>query len=151
MKQKRQNAILHIINSKAVFTQEELLELLNKQGFNTTQATVSRDIKELDIKKVAYSGSRKKYATSRSANVVSDSYIKVLATSVISIDSAENIVVIKTVPGMAMAVAAAIDAMSIEGIVGCIAGDDTLFIAIKHSSMVDRIIGEIKDATKHAY
>lgn len=151
MKQKRQNTILNIINKRAVETQEELLKLLMEQGFNTTQATISRDIKELNIRKASYDGNKKKYVAFKKNNEKSDSYIQVMTSCVISIDSAENIIVIKTVPGMAMAVGAAIDTMNIDGIVGCIAGDDTLFLAIKYSSMVVKIMGEIKNATKYAH
>lgn len=151
MKRKRQNAILQIINDNAVYTQEELLDLLVKQGFAATQATVSRDIKELAISKVTSAGGKKKYAAAQKNNVADDSYRQVLATCIVSIDSAENIIVVKTVPGMAMAVGAAIDTMNIHGIVGCIAGDDTLFLAIRHGSMVDKIMGDLKNVTKHAH
>ena len=151
MKRKRQNAILQIINDNAVYTQEELLDLLVKQGFAATQATVSRDIKELAISKVTSAGGKKKYAAAQKNNAADDSYRQVLATCIVSIDSAENIIVVKTVPGMAMAVGAAIDTMNIHGIVGCIAGDDTLFLAIRHGSMVDKIMGDLKNVTKHAH
>lgn len=151
MKQKRQNAILQIIKNNAVYTQEELLDLLNKQGFFATQATVSRDIRELAISKVKVPGGKKKYTATITNNAAPDSYRQVLASCIVSIDSAENIIVVKTVPGMAMAVGAAIDTMNIESIVGCIAGDDTLFLAIKHSSMVDKIMGDLKNVTKHAH
>lgn len=151
MKQKRQKAILNIINTNAVETQEELLARLIQQGFNTTQATVSRDIRELSIAKVIYEGNKRRYVAGKKVSEKNDSYIQVMSSCIVSIDSAENIIVIKTVPGMAMAVGAAIDSMNIEGIVGCIAGDDTLFLAIRHSSMVVKIMGEIKNVTKHAY
>ncbi len=151
MKKKRQNAILDIINSKAVYTQDELLNLLVNKGFDTTQTTVSRDIKELGVEKVLSPDGRKKYAIKKTGSASPSSYMQVMASCIVSIDSAENIIVVKTASGMAMAVGAAIDAMNISGIVGCIAGDDTLFLAIKHNSMVDKIIGELKNATKYAY
>ncbi|MGN0436723.1 MAG: arginine repressor [Wujia sp.] len=151
MKKQRQKAIVKIINENIVETQEELLALLRASGFDATQATISRDIRELAITKVNYDGSRKRYAVGFQDNEKTDSYRQVLSSCISSVDSAENIIVVKTVSGMAMAVGAALDAMNIDGIVGCIAGDDTLFLAIRHRSMVDRIIGDIRNVTKHAY
>lgn len=152
MKQKRQNAIIDIISSKNIETQDELLECLREQGFDTTQATVSRDIRELKVEKISYNGNKHKYIV-RTADVngTDESYRRVLGSCIISMDYAENIIVVKTVSGMAMAVGAAIDSMKIEEIMGCIAGDDTLFLAIKHSSHADKIIGDIKNVTKYAY
>lgn len=151
MKQQRQSAIISIINNNAVETQEELLEKLIECGFNTTQATVSRDIRELSIGKVSDGRGRKKYAVLAKKTENHESYRQVLENSVLSIDAAENIIVIKTVSGMAMAVGAAVDSMKIDEIVGCIAGDDTLFLAIRHSSQVEEIMGDLKNVTKYAY
>lgn len=151
MKTQRQRAIVKIINENIVETQEDLLALLKEGGYDTTQATISRDIRELAITKVACEGGRKKYAVGFRENEKNDSYRQVLSSCISSVDSAENIIVVKTVSGMAMAVGAAIDAMNIDGIVGCIAGDDTLFLAIRHRNMVDRIIGDLRNVTKHAY
>lgn len=153
MKQARQREIVRIINEYAIETQEELMAKLSAQGVVTTQATISRDIRELNLKKVTYDGNKRRYvvgnASADTANT--GSYAQVLENCIVSLEQAENIIVVKTVSGMAMAVGAAFDKLDIDGIVGCIAGDDTLFVAIKHSQMADKIIGEIKHVAKYAY
>lgn len=145
MKSQRQEAIVNLINNNSIETQEELLNLLTKSGFNTTQATVSRDIRELNVTKITYDGNKHKYVVGKISDTAgSKSYRHVLGNCIISIDYAENIVVVKTVAGMAMAVAAAIDGLSIDDIVGSIAGDDTIFLAIRHSNLAEKVIGDIK-------
>lgn len=145
MKNQRQEAIINLINNHAIETQEELATLLNEQGFNTTQATISRDIRELKLTKIACEGNKHKYIVATGdTKDNSDSYRHVLATGIVSIDHSENIIVIKTVSGMAMAVGAAIDSLTIEEIMGCIAGDDTLFLAIKHKNLAISVIEKIK-------
>lgn len=152
MKNERQRMIVQLINNNAIETQEELLERLKAQGINTTQATISRDIRELDIHKMTYDRNKHKYVVGQEQpSATHGSYKQVLESSIISIDSAENIVVVKTVSGMAMAVGAAIDNLKLNGIVGCIAGDDTLFLAVKRVGMTEAIIGEIKHVTKFTY
>ena len=155
MKRNRQEVIKSIISTHNVETQEELLILLNKEGFNTTQATISRDIKELNLKKTSYDGGRKKYtlkSNSKDVDVNDDaSYTQVLKNSLISVEYSENIIVIKTVAGMAMAVGASVDRLNISEIMGCIAGDDTLFIAIRDKNMAEKVIGEINDVIKFAH
>lgn len=152
MKTNRQDAIKRIITEQNVETQDELLLLLNKEGFNTTQATISRDIRALNLKKVTYDGNKRKYVLGgKGDNVDDSSYNNILKNSITSIDYSENIIVIKTVSGMAMAVAASIDRLAIEEILGCIAGDDTIFLAIKHSNYAKKIIGEIENVIKYAY
>ena len=132
MKTRRQSKILELIQKNEVETQEELLNYLLKEGFAVTQATVSRDIREMKLTKVAISGNRQKYAVlNDSVENLSQKYIRVLRDGFISMNMAQNILVIKTVQGMAMAVAAAIDAMRFPEIVGCIAGDDTIMAAIR--------------------
>ena len=154
MKRNRQEVIKNIISTHNVETQEELLTLLNKEGFNTTQATVSRDIRELNLKKISYDGG-KKYAIKNNPKDVEAnddaSYIQVLKNSLISMEHSENIIVIKTVAGMAMAVGASVDRLNIREIMGCIAGDDTLFIAISDKNMAEKVIGEINDVIKFAH
>ena len=154
MKRNRQEFIKNIISTHNVETQEELLTLLNKEGFNTTQATVSRDIRELNLKKISYEGG-KKYAIKNNPKDVEAnddaSYIQVLKNSLISMEHSENIIVIKTVAGMAMAVGASVDRLNIREIMGCIAGDDTLFIAIRDKNMAEKVIGEINDVIKFAH
>lgn len=131
MKYDRHSKIIEIISSKDIETQDELAEELNKAGYNVTQATVSRDIRELQLTKMAVNG-RQKYVTFRNREPVSgDKYVRVLCEGFVSMDMAQNILVIKTVSGMAMAVAAALDAMEWNEIVGTIAGDDTIMCAIK--------------------
>ena len=131
MKQKRQEAIVNLINNNSIETQEELLSLLTKSGINTTQATVSRDIRELKLIKVN-SGSKQKYvAISKGEPVMQEKYNRILKDGFVSVDMAQNILVIKTVSGMAMAVAAALDAMEFNEIVGTIAGDDTIMCAVR--------------------
>ena len=132
MKVSRHAKIVELISQYDVETQEELAELLKKEGFKVTQATVSRDIRELKLTKVAMSNGRQKYAALTEANEdLSEKYTRVFRDAFVSMDMAQNILVIKTVSGMAMAVAAAIDAMHLHEIVGCIAGDDTIMCAVR--------------------
>ena len=124
MKTKRQTKMLELIKKHDIETQEELSDYLQKEGYQVTQATVSRDIRELKLTKVAMSNGRQKYAALTEANEdLSEKYTRVFRDAFVSMDMAQNILVIKTVSGMAMAVAAAIDAMHLHEIVGCIAGD----------------------------
>ncbi|MCC8142341.1 MAG: arginine repressor [Lachnospiraceae bacterium] len=132
MKEKRHAKILELIRTVDVGTQEELCELLNREGFPTTQATVSRDIKELKLTKVSAQGGGKKYILlSDTGEEMNEKYNRVFIDGVVSIDMAQNILVIRTVSGMAMAVAAAIDSMNCHEIVGSIAGDDTIMCAVR--------------------
>ncbi|MDO5522378.1 MAG: arginine repressor [bacterium] len=132
MKVGRQSKIIELISKYDVETQEELADRLNAAGYNVTQATISRDIRELKLTKVATNGGRQKYIVLQTQESgLYDKYVRVLRDGYISMDMAMNIIVIKTVPGMAMAVAAALDHLNINGIVGCIAGDDTIMCAIK--------------------
>lgn len=132
MKLSRQSKILELINKYDVETQEELADWLMKEGYNVTQATVSRDIRELKLTKVALDGGRQKYIALQKAEPgLGEKYTRVLRDGFISMDMAQNILVIRTVSGMAMAVAAALDALQINSILGCIAGDDTIFCAIR--------------------
>lgn len=132
MKSERQNAILDIITKNDIETQEELLDILKDVGYNVTQATVSRDIRELKLTKIATENGIQKYISMRGSDAGnSDKYLRVLHDGLISIETAQNILVLKTVSGMAMAVAAALDSLRLEGVVGCIAGDDTIFCAVR--------------------
>ena len=132
MKAKRQSKLLELIQKTEIETQEELLHHLLKEGFAVTQATVSRDIRELKLTKIAISGGRQKYAVlNESTEVLSEKYIRVLKDGFLSMDMAQNILVIKTVSGMAGAVCASLDAMNLREIVGSIAGDDTIMCAIR--------------------
>ena len=132
MKTKRQTKMLELIKKHNIETQEELSDYLQTEGYQVTQATVSRDIRELKLTKVAMSNGRQKYAALTEANEdLSEKYTRVFRDAFVSMDMAQNILVIKTVSGMAMAVAAAIDAMHLHEIVGCIAGDDTIMCAVR--------------------
>lgn len=132
MKISRQSKIIELINKYDIETQEELADRLMKDGYNVTQATVSRDIRELKLTKVAVDGGRQKYIVLQKTEPgMSEKYTRVLRDGFVSMDMAQNIMVVKTVPGMAMAVAAALDALQLNSIVGCIAGDDTVLCAIR--------------------
>ena len=132
MKISRQSKIIELISKYDIVTQEDLAERLMKDGYNVTQATVSRDIRELKLTKVAVDGGRQKYIVLQKTEPgMSEKYTRVLRDGFVSMDMAQNIMVVKTVPGMAMAVAAALDALQMNSIVGCIAGDDTVMCAIR--------------------
>lgn len=132
MKTNRQSKIIEIIQKNEVETQDELSALLEKDGFRVTQATVSRDIRELKLTKIPTAGGRQKYAVITDApENLSKKYERVLREGFLSMDMAQNLLVIKTVSGMASAVCAAIDAMKMREIVGSIAGDDTIMCAIR--------------------
>lgn len=132
MKIERHTKIVELISKYDIETQEELAEKLNQAGFNVTQATVSRDIRELKLTKVAVDGNKQKYVVLQAQEGwMSEKYIRVLKDGFVSMAMAQNILVVKTVSGMAMAVAAALDAMQFSELVGCIAGDDTIMCAIR--------------------
>lgn len=132
MKKSRQGKVIEIIERYDVETQEELAEYLRKEGFQVTQATVSRDIRELKLTKMPTGKGRQKYVILKQEDShMGDKYIRVLRDGFASMDSAQNILVMKTVSGMAMAVAAAVDALKFKEVVGCIAGDDTIMIAVR--------------------
>lgn len=132
MKVSRHAKIIELISQNDIETQEELAEYLNSAGFKVTQATVSRDIRDLKLTKVSVSGGRQKYVILKAKeDGMSEKYIRVLKDGYVSMDMAQNILVIKTVSGMAMAVAAAVDAMKWKEVVGCIAGDDTIMCAVR--------------------
>lgn len=139
MKVNRHAKIIELINKYHIETQEELAEYLNREGFKVTQATVSRDIRDLKLTKIPSENGKQRYALHQHhESAMSEKYIRVLREGYLSMDMAQNILVIKTVSGMAMAVAAALDAIHFGEIVGCIAGDDTIMCAIR--SVDDTII-----------
>ncbi len=148
MKNYRHQKIMEIIRSNEVETQEELAGLLGEAGFNVTQATVSRDIRQLNLRKVPASSGRQCYAPSAERETFDgDRLVGILKAGYVSMEAASNILVIKTVSGMAMAVAAAIDAMSIPKMVGCIAGDDTIMCAIRSCEDVPDVMETIRSLT----
>ena len=145
MKSKRHTRILELIQLHEISTQEELSDYLKAEGYQVTQATVSRDIRELKLTKVAMKSGRQKYAAWETAGEeLSEKYIRVLRDGFVSMDMAQNILVIKTVPGMAMAVAAALDALNISEIVGSIAGDDTIMCAIRSADDTVAVMERLK-------
>ena len=132
MKKNRHDKIIELINSHVVETQEQLASLLKESGYDVTQATVSRDIRQMKLTKQVTEDGRQKYVyTTADPEVMHDKYVNVLRAGFVSVDVAGNLLVIKSVSGMAMALATAIDALDIPEVVGCIAGDDTIFVAIK--------------------
>ncbi|GAA0795760.1 arginine repressor [Clostridium sp. AF19-22AC] len=145
MKVSRHAKIIELISQNDIETQEELAERLNNAGFKVTQATVSRDIRDLKLTKVSVDGGKQKYVVLRpEEDGMSEKYIRVLKDGYISMDMAQNILVIKTVSGMAMAVAAAIDAMKWKEVVGCIAGDDTIMCAIRSVDETVAVMDKIR-------
>lgn len=144
MKKLRHQRIKELISNNEIETQEELARLLNAEGFSVTQATVSRDIRDLSLTKIPKKNGGFKYAILvESEHYLSDKYLRVLKDGFLSMETAQNILVVKTVSGMAMAVAAAIDAMHLERIVGSIAGDDTIMMAIKTNQDAQKVYSEI--------
>ena len=138
MKLERHSKIVELIGKYEIDTQEELAERLKEAGFAVTQATVSRDIRELRLTKVASENGRQRYTVHHAREEFNDKYIRILRDGFLSMDMAQNILVIKTVSGMAMAVAAALDAIHFHEVVGCIAGDDTIMCAVR--SIDDTIV-----------
>lgn len=132
MKVNRHVKIVELVNKYDIETQEELADRLREEGFQITQATVSRDIRDLKLTKVPTDDGRQKYVVMKATeNALRDKYIRILKDGFVSMDMAMNILVIKTVSGMAMAVGAAIDEMQWHEVVGCIAGDDTIMCAVR--------------------
>lgn len=149
MKYSRHSKILDLIEQFEIETQEELAKRLNVEGYKVTQATVSRDIKELRLIKVLTKTGHYKYATIKQQDQgMSERYTKVFRDSVINIDHAGNMIVIKTLPGAGQAAAAALDALDMNQIVGTLAGDDTIFLVIRHVEEIDAVIQVFVDMTK---
>ena len=145
MKIERHAKIVDLIHKYEIETQDELAELLNKEGFRVTQATVSRDIRELKLTKISLPGGKQKYALMQEHGIgMNEKYLRILKVGFSSMVMAQNILVIKTVSGMAMAVAAALDAMHWAEIAGCIAGDDTIMCAIRSADDTLIVMEKIK-------
>ncbi len=145
MKAKRHSKILEIIQAHYVETQEELLKLLKNEGFEATQATVSRDIKELRLQKTQSKDGKYYYATK--LNIKSNektSFNSLFSSTVLHVDYAGNMIILKTTSGMAQGVCVTIDNLEWSGIVGTIAGDDTIFIVARNSSVAITIANQFK-------
>jgi len=139
MKTKRQAKILELIKKNNIETQEELSDYLEREGYQVTQATVSRDIRELKLTKVAVNGGRQKYvALMEASEDLSEKYTRVFRDGFVSMDMAQNILVIKTVSGMAL------DAMHLHEVVGCIAGDDTIMCAVRSVQETVEVMGRLR-------
>ncbi len=145
MKSARQSKIIELIEEYDIMTQEELSELLSKAGFQNTQATISRDIRELKLTKVTTASGKPRYALQQPQDMdIWKKYRQVLAAGILTMEASENLIVIKTVSGVAMAVAAALDHLDINGLMGCIAGDDTIIAVARSKDMSDRVIANIE-------
>ena len=145
MKINRHAKIVELVNKYHIETQEELADRLNQEGYKVTQATVSRDIRDSKLTKVQTEAGRQKYAVlQKSESKLTEKYGRILRDGFISMDVAQNILVIKTVSGMAMAVAAAIDDMNWHEVVGCIAGDDTIMCAIRTIEDVELVMEKFR-------
>ena len=145
MKSRRHAKILELIRDNHIDTQEELLKKLREDGFDVTQATVSRDIKELRLVKTLSNDGRYKYSTGKDTGKnISSKFYSLFSDSAVSVDCAKNIVVIKTLTGMAQAVCAAMDTMSWNGVAGTLAGDDTIFIVCKEDYLAAQLSEELK-------
>lgn len=150
MKSNRQNAIIDIIENNDIETQEELIGLLAEKGFSVTQATVSRDIRELKLIKVTGKLGKYKYIVPAQSNDDGQHvYIAAFAASIKSVEFAMNLVIIKTYPGLANAVAANIDAQDEFKIVGCVAGDDTIFAATRSPEDARDVCDKIKQSLRN--
>ncbi|MBO6130050.1 MAG: arginine repressor [Pseudobutyrivibrio sp.] len=145
MKVARQAKILELIVKNEIGTQEELTARLEEAGFNATQATISRDIREMKLTKVADGAGKLRYVAFRSTEEdMNEKYIRIFLDGFLSMDNAGNILVVKTVSGMAMAVAAALDHMDLPEIVGSIAGDDTIMCAVRTIDDTIALMGKLK-------
>jgi transcriptional regulator of arginine metabolism len=146
MKKDRHKKILEIISDNVIETQEELSDMLFKAGYEVTQATVSRDIRELGIMKVSVDNRTQRYVSVIGSEYgINNRLLSVLKTGYISSQAAGNLIVIKTAVGMAMAVAAAVDSLKMSEVIGCIAGDDTIFCAIKNLEDVNTVMNKFDE------
>ena len=148
MKVSRQERMIEIIRKYEVGTQEELAERLREAGFSVTQARVSRDIRELKLSKVPTAEGGQKYVVlEQEEGQQGDRFIRVLRDAFSSMEAAQNLLVVRTVSGMAMAAAAALDALKFPEVVGCIAGDDTIFVATHTLEEARALMDKIESVT----
>jgi transcriptional regulator of arginine metabolism len=146
-KSRRQQKMIELVNLYEIETQEELADYLRKAGFHVTQATISRDIRELKLSKVNSHAGKQKYVAVRDiGNMMNDKLVRVLAEGYLESAHVPKIIAVRTMSGMAMAVAAALDAMSLKGFIGCVAGDDTVFCALSSDADENAIIAQIEEA-----
>ena len=145
VKKRRLDKILEFIKNNEVETQGELAQMLRDSGFKVTQGTVSRDVRELGLTKTTSSKGRKKYTVPELPNEKQLRFVRVMSDSMVNIDQAQNLIVIKTGSGMAMAAAAALDQMNFPEVVGSIAGDDTIMAAVRTSQDAALLIEKIRN------
>ena len=148
MKTVRQVAILDIIEKQEIETQEELASALNARGIRVTQATVSRDIKELRLLKVLTPSGKYKYATGDQADNLTDRFIRMLAESLLSVSSANNLIVVKTLSGSANVAAEALDSMHWPEVLGTLAGDNTVLLIIRSNEETITVTSRIREMMK---
>ncbi|MGM9683772.1 MAG: arginine repressor [Eubacteriales bacterium] len=149
MKSDRQNAITDLITRYEIETQEDMINRLRTAGYDVTQATVSRDIRELKLTKVLTPHGTYRYVKNHPRSQVSNArFNNAVADSITGVDYSQNIVVIKTYPGLAMAVASGIDALNFPKILGCIAGDDTVMVVTRSPESSEEICDKIKELRK---
>lgn len=149
MKYLRHAKILEIIMNRDIETQEELTQALKKSNMNVTQATVSRDIKELRLIKQMSRTGRYKYASLASQDaMLTDRLVRLFKESIVSLDHAGNIVVLRTIPAAAQAAASAIDAANFDEVVGTIAGDDTIFVVVREADQAEDVQERFRKLTE---
>ncbi len=149
MRYSRQNKILDIINTHEVETQERLVTLLRKSGYKVTQATISRDIKELQLVKTLSSSGKYKYTVGASIDQpVSDRFVKIFKETIQTVVSSGNIIVVKTLSGCASAAGEAIDTLNFPNVVGSIAGDNTLFLVVNDPANVPSLVSRFNEMIK---
>ncbi len=152
MRYSRQNKIIEIINNYEVDTQEKLASLLKEEGYEVTQATISRDIKELQLVKTLSANGKYKYAVNKSSDLpLTDRFVKIFRQTVVSVDSAENLIIVKTLSGCANAAGEAIDTSNMAHIKGSIAGDNTLLIIVDEKANVPSILQEFANLLKDSH
>jgi len=144
MKTERHARILEIINSMDIETQEELAKQLKFKGIDVKQSTLSRDIKELRLTKVLSDNKKYKYASiAHKNNVKSDKLIKIFSQTVVNVEKINNFIVIKTISGSASAAAEVLDSLNLEGMAGCIAGDNTIFVLMRNDEQAQIMVSKI--------
>ena len=148
MKVDRHSKIVELIGKYQIETQEELAAYLKEAGYQVTQATVSRDIRELKLTKVQKENGRQRYSVMQTQRDFGEKYLRILRDCYVSMDMAQNILVIKTVSGMAMAVAEAIDVIGFHEIVGCIAGDNTILVIVRSNEEVESVMRRFRNLIK---
>lgn len=148
MRYSRQNKILELISTREIETQDRLCQLLRESGYDVTQATISRDIKELQLIKTMGTDGKYKYAQFKGDGFITDRFVKIFRETITSITPAGNLVVVKTLSGCAAAAGEAIDSLDFPNIVGSIAGDNTILIVVDDAKNVDNVMAAFDEMMK---